>query len=380
MTAGLIEISRQSWEYRLVAAVIYAVEQRAGRSEAGAQTRWNQQVLEEPDLGWLGQAHEDGSLSVSVAQVLEPLRRARDLDRELTEDEAQEIRDCMATLTHEATHLLADLGDPGAPDARWYDNAAEAVNEGRVEHWTHRNLDNIVGDVFPDAGLEHVQEAVLRQSNDDAYAAYTTAARRLDRALAKRSGLKPAEVTGRLICADDYQRWNVTVDMVIDNRLVEPGLMPEAHRAEKRDELIAPLRDSLTHLVDVEADESLSDKQKSAESLAAARTAIAEFDHELNRIERNYRVEGAQRAQQQAGQPGSRRAQAVRQAQEHLSPDLERLQQLTASQAPASGAPGGGVAREDPGESDQGNTSRPRPGHAARRYPASPGPQSQRGD
>ncbi|MGW5193532.1 hypothetical protein ACWEOO_30070 [Kribbella sp. NPDC004138] len=81
-----------------------------------------------------------------------------------------------------------------------------------------------------------------------------------------------------------------------------------------------------------------NDDEKSAESEQAAQNAIAGLDHELDRIERGYRVEKAQRAQQQAGRPGTRRTQAVRQAQDRMSPDLERLRAVTSGQAPAAGA------------------------------------------
>jgi len=367
VTDDAVEISSLSWEYRLVAAVVYAVEQRAGGAAAGARTRWNGRLVEEQDPDFVGSAEEDGSLSVSVAHVLEPLRRARDLDRPLTDDEAWQLRDAFATLTHEAAHLLARFGDPDAPDAHPFDDASEADNEGRTEHWTHRNLDAVVLAVFPDAGLEHAQEAVLSQVNDDAYAAYTTAARQLDQALAERSGLTSAEVTQKLMCADDVQRWNVAVDLVIDERLGKPGLMPEAHRAEVREALIAPLRASLADLVAVEADESLSDDEKSAESEQAAQNAIAGLDHELDRIERRYRVEKAQRAQQQAGRPGTRRTQAVRQAQDRLSPDLERLRAVTSGQAPAAGATSRSAEAVDHAQQgpNDGSRGRQAPGRAS---------------
>ncbi|MET9271156.1 hypothetical protein [Kribbella sp. NPDC003557] len=363
---GEAEVPPDSWEYRLVAAVVYAVEQRVG---GAARTRWNGRVAAEEDPDFVGLAEEDGSLSLSIANVLEPLRRARDLDRPLTDDEAFDLREAMATLTHEAAHLVAGYGDEEAPDAYPYDAAAEAFNEGRTEHWTHRNLDNIVRDVFSDAGLEKAEVAVLSQPNDDAYAAYTPAARYLDQALASRGGLTSAEVTQRLMCADDLQRWNVAVDLVIDERLVKTGLMPEAHRAEVRKELVAPLRDSLTDLVAVEADESLGDAQKSAESLKAAQNAVAELDHELNRIERKYRVENAQRAQQQANRPASRRTQAVRQAQQHLPPDLRRLRAATAGQAPAAGATSRSAGVTDPAQSAPSDGSR---GQQPQRRPSGP--------
>ncbi|HZX05041.1 hypothetical protein [Kribbella sp.] len=333
-----VEIAPQSWEYRLVAAVVYAVEQRAGGGVGGPRTRWNGRVLEETEPGHLGGAHEDGSISVSVRHVVDRLRQARDLDRPLTDDEAWLLRDAMDTLTHESAHLMAPLGDETEPEGYPYDSAATAFDEGRAEHWTKRNLDKVIRDVFTDAGLDKVEDAVLAQSNLDAYPAYTPAVRHLDKALADRSGLTSAEVTQRLLCASDSQRWNVAVDMVIDKHLAEPGLMPEAHRAEVRAQLVAPLSDSLSGLEAVEADDSLGSPQKSQEAIAAAQNAVAGLDSELRRIERHYHVQYAQLAQQESQRPNSRLNQAVRQAQDNPSPDLKRLRALTGAQAPASDA------------------------------------------
>ncbi|MFC6162826.1 hypothetical protein [Kribbella jiaozuonensis] len=372
----VVEISPQSWEYRLVAAVVYAVEQRAG-GRGGPRTRWNGRVLEETDPENLGSAHADGSISVSVANVLDQLRKARDLDRPLTDDEAWLLRDAMDTLTHEAAHLMAPGGDMTAPEAYPYDDAAAASDEGRVEQWTKRNLDNIISDVFTDAGLDKVEAAVLAQPGLDAYAAFTPAARLLDRALAERSGLTSAQVTQKLLCADDAQRWNVAVDLVIDEHLAEPGLMPESHRAEVRKQLVAPLRESLSVLAAVEGDESLGSDQKAEEGTKAAQNAIAGLDSALNRIERKYRIDNAQRARQQAQRPASRVNQAVRRAQGNLPPDLKRLRALTAPQAPASGATRRPVEATDHAPVEQGEGSRPRGQQATRptggpRQPHSP--------
>ncbi len=126
-----------------------------------------------------------------------------------------------------------------------------------------------------------------------------------------------AQVSQTLMLADDAQRWNVAVDLVIDERLVKPGLMPEAHRAEVRKQLVAPLRDALSSLEAIQSDDSLREDEKSGASTKAAQEAVAGLDSELNRIERKYRIDNAQ---------------------ENLPPDLKRLQALTGPQAPAAGA------------------------------------------
>jgi hypothetical protein len=366
------EISPQSWEYRLVAAVVYAVEQRARGSAGGPRTRWNGRVIEETDPHTLGSAHGDGTMSVSVQKVIAPLLKARDLDRPLTDDEAWLVRDAMDTLTHEATHFLAREGDMSAPEAYPYDKAAAAFDEGRVEHWTKRNLDLVINDVFTDAGLDKVAEQVLAQPNIDAYPAYTAAVRQLDDALADRSGLSSAEVTNKLMSADDSQRWNDAVDMVIDKQLVEPGLMPEAHRAEVRRQLVAPLRRTLSDLADIQTATSMGRQQKVDAAGRTAQNAIAKLDTELNRIERHYRVAIAQRTQQESQRPESRLNQATNQARQ-LPPDLKRLQAVTSGQAPAAGATSRSAGSTDHAVSDPDNGSRGKQAPGRRSGPQAPG-------
>ncbi|NIK56913.1 hypothetical protein [Kribbella shirazensis] len=312
MTDDDVEISPSSWEYRLVAAVVHAVERRAGGGVDGPRTRWNRELLAETDPDDLGGASVDGSLSVSVVHVLEPLREARDLDRPLTAGEAWKLRQAIATLIHEAAHLMTPVGDRTAPEAYPLDDAATAYDEGLVEHWTHRNLDSVITEVFADAGLDGAAAAVLSQPGYDAYPAYTPAARHLSDALAERSGLTSTQVTQKLLCADDRQRWNVAVDLVIDKQL---PLMPEAHRAQVRRQLVAPLRESLSGLGAVEDDESLDYEQQSDEAVKAAQSAIAGLDRELESIQRKYQIEAPQ-----------------------LSPDLARLRAVTSGQAPPAGA------------------------------------------
>jgi hypothetical protein len=363
-----VEISPQSWEYRLVAAVVYAVEQRS-RTAGGPRTRWNGRVIEEDDPQTLGAAHSDGSISVSVQHVLVPLRQARDLNRPLTEQEAWRIRDAMDTLTHEAAHLMAPLGDVRTPEAYPYDDAAAAFDEGRTEHWTKRNLGLVIDDVFSDAGLDHVKAAVLAQPDVDAYPAYTTAVRQVDKALAERSGLTSAEVTQKLMCADDAQRWNVAVDMVIDKQFAEPGLMPESHRAAVRKLLVAPLHRSMDALAKVDADDSLTTPQKTEAARQAAQNAIAGLDTEISRIERHYRIAIAQRTQE-SQRTASRQNPAARQTQQNVSPDLKRLRAVTSGQAPAAGAtswPAAAAeqAQSEPRDGSRGQQAKPRTGPQA---------------
>lgn len=323
MTGEVNEISPQSWEYRLVAAVVYAVERRVGGGADGSRTRWNGRLLEETDEEALGAADPDGALWVSVADVLEPLRQARDLDRPLADYEALTVRDAMATLTHEAAHLMAPAGDPEVPEAYPYDDSAYAFDEGRIENWTLDNLDLVIEDVFTEVGLEEAAPMVQSQEDIDAYPAFTAAVRDIDKALAERSGLTREEVTHQLMCTDDAQRWNAAVDLVIDKRLAKPGLMPEAHRADVRKQLVAPLREALSGLEVIESDDLLEEDENSDASTEAARKAIAGLDKELGRIERKYL-------------------------------DLERLRGLTGPQAPAAGATKQSAGGVDHAPSEQG--------------------------
>ncbi|MEU8221856.1 hypothetical protein [Kribbella sp. NPDC048915] len=330
-----------------------AVDQRFGGTAAKPITRWTGILLEEPDPGFLGTAGDDGSISVSVVNVLEPLRRARDLDRPLTVGEAIELRDAIGTLTHEAVHLMTEFGDATAPDAYPYDSAAEADNEGRTEYWTHLNLDDVILDVFPDAGLDHVVDAVQSQTTIDAYPAYTPAVRAIDQALAERSGLTSEQVTQKLLLADDAQRWNVAVDLVIDARLVKPGLMPERDRDDVRRELVAPLRQAMSGLEAVESSDLLEDDEKSLASSEAAQHAIAGLDAALDRVERRYRTGLAQRSRQHALDAENQGAQ--------LSPELQQLRAVTGGSAPA-------------GEAVKGQTD------PAARGPRTKGPRHRQGD
>ena len=136
-----VEISPRSWEYRLVAAVVFPVDQRAGGTAAAPRTRWTGLLLEETDPDLLGTAGDDGSMSVSIANVLEPLRKARDLDRPLTGGEALELRDAMGTPTR--TTLRQRQTTKAAP---------------RTGHTTISTTSSAMS--FRNAGLNHISRNV----------------------------------------------------------------------------------------------------------------------------------------------------------------------------------------------------------------------------
>jgi hypothetical protein len=125
-----------------------------------------------------------------------------------------------------------------------------------------------------------------------------------------------------------------------------------------RRRLVEPLRDSLSGLEAVEANDSLGSDHKSSEATKAAQKAVVGLDEQLNRIERKYRIDNAQSTRQQSQRPASRLNQGVRQAQENLPPDLKRLRALTAPQAPAAGAAKRPVGAADHAPSERSEASR----------------------
>ena len=81
------EIPADRWEYRFVADVIEAVERRIG-----VPTRWNGRLWEETNEIFLASSLDDGTMTVEVAKVLEPVKLAYTADRPLTADEIDQAR------------------------------------------------------------------------------------------------------------------------------------------------------------------------------------------------------------------------------------------------------------------------------------------------
>ena len=81
------EIPADRWEYRFVADVIEAVERRIG-----VPTRWNGRLCEETNEIFLASSLDDGTMTVDVAKVLDPVKLAYTADRPLTADEIDQAR------------------------------------------------------------------------------------------------------------------------------------------------------------------------------------------------------------------------------------------------------------------------------------------------
>lgn len=179
------EIPAGSPEYVWVSSIVASVEKRTG-----VNTRWNGRLHEEPNAGYLGTAHHDGSMTVSVAKVLEPVRDAY-TGKQLSSEDLVKVRDAVLTVTHESAHLSSRLGDPSVPGAMPLgDDADRALEEGLAESWTHRNVDAVIYDI----GMDQHVPGVVGQPNIDAYRAYSAAANASAHGLGTVARVHPEEV------------------------------------------------------------------------------------------------------------------------------------------------------------------------------------------
>ena len=162
-----------SFEYRWVAAVIRATEQRAG-----VASRWNGQVFIEPEHA--GSAQEDGSFGVSQ-EILDLAGRAY-RGEQLDDDELDTLRAGVATTVHEAKHLTSWPGDLSAPDAAQL-HAPDVVSleEGLAEEFAQQNTDDVIRDI----GMDQVVPGLAGREQDDSSPAYTNATEQLVNGLAE---------------------------------------------------------------------------------------------------------------------------------------------------------------------------------------------------
>jgi hypothetical protein len=279
----------RSPEYQWVARVIRSVERRTG-----APTRWNGTVYEEENQHFLGAAHPDGSMTLNLAKVLDPVRIAYTAGRPLSPDEEFRARDAVVTVVHEAAHLCSRPGDEAVRGSHpAHDAAGRTLEEGLIENWAHENVDSVIYDV----GLDRTAPGVLNHRGTDAYPGYSGAARELVDGLARRSGqLSSDQVARQLVRTDRSQRWNAAADLVIDNRLA--GLMPEEHRQTVRHQLVAPMRMAFAAAQAMQQDRSLVGAVKRVRSRRATTSALGALDAAVARIEQHYRDWHWQQAQQ----------------------------------------------------------------------------------
>lgn len=322
------ELLPSSPDYERIESVIRSVERRTG-----SPTRWNGRVFEEPDANLLGAAYPDGSMTVSRRNVLTPMHLAFTAGHPLTSQQNLQARDAAATVAHEAVHLSSHFGDPRAPGAYpLQDDAEMALEEGQAEHWTHRNLDDVIADI----GLDEAAPGVLTQPSLDAYPAYTQAAVALNRGLAGRAGRTIDDVATELIKTDRTQRWNAVADIMIDARLA--GLMPESHRTVVRQQVVAAARSAFADLPAAQQG-TMKEKNKAKVGHEAAVRALTGMDQAIGDAERRYR--GSQQTVQQVA-PASWQPQAGQGTGQTVQPnatdDIAGLHKLMACQAPAAAA------------------------------------------
>ena len=305
-----------SFEYRWVAAVIRATEQRAA-----VASRWNGQVFIEPEHA--GSAQEDGSFGVSQ-EILDLAGRAY-RGEQLDDDELDTLRAGVATTVHEAKHLTSWPGDLSAPDAAQL-HAPDVVSleEGLAEEFAQQNTDDVIRDI----GMDQVVPGLAGREQDDSSPAYTNATEQLVNGLAELGKADPEYVRQNLSATGRAQRWNASADFLISKRL--NGLMPEEHRAAVRSQLVAAMR---TQFAPVRALHE-SDRDEVSKAIAGHRQGgqtVAAVQGTLERIETHYR-------EWHAGQAAQAQPQAQQGDVDHLRQFLQDEPTVRLGTAPATEA------------------------------------------
>jgi len=279
------EFDRSSPEYQWASSIINAVHQRLG-----LRSRWNGRICEELDPDTAGAACDNGTMTLSKEEVLEPARTAYTTESPDI-DVIRLARDATATVAHEAVHLCTHAGNPnaaGAHPAR--DAAATALDEGLVEAWTHAHLDNILYDIRADEVVPGVMDA----KTEDAYPAYSGARNGFIDGLATISGRRRAELANQLMRTDISQRWNVIADIAIDARL--GSQISGEHREQVRGRLANALRADYAQVYAVEESALLDNAakaqrgwhigQQAAGNLSLAVDDLADEYHPAQAVER----------------------------------------------------------------------------------------------
>jgi hypothetical protein len=270
-------LDQRSPEYRWIRSIIRSVEKRIGN-----QTGWNGRVFEEPDPSTLGAVYPDGSMSVSRANVLEPVRRAFE-GSTLPALDAYLTRDATLTVIHEAVHLCSHPGDLHHPTAHAVEDEAElSLEEGLAEAWTHAYADDVIFDIDMDRSVP----AVLGPVTSDSYPAYRAATITLVDGLGQQSGVWPQEVMRQLLSSTRAQRWNAAAQVLMDH--ARSGTVPAADRDEVRQDLVAPLRKHFARLPAIEERADLNEAEKARDGSRVAWSALSELSGKLADLRARY--------------------------------------------------------------------------------------------
>lgn len=331
-------IDRRSPVYDWVRQVVEAVERRTRTLSA-----WNGEIYVETDPRVLGGAEADGSMTLTIADVIEPIRRIHS-GVQLSDGDIEAARDALATIVHEAAHLSTRKGDPSLAGAHPpLDAPGEALDEGLTELWTRDNVD----DVIQDMGLDQVEPGLLDAPVNNSYPAYTAATQGLIDSLARSTGTPSERLTEQIRRTDLSQRWSAIADLVIDRHLA--GLMPAADRPVIREDLANRLRAEFARAQAIQEDPDADDVAKTQEGLHVGQRAANTLDLEVSRLQDGYRnrqrwaARSTEPAQAPDGQRNGRPA----------APEVERLRRMVGGGAPAAQA-----TRMDPVQA-------PRPSHRA---------------
>jgi hypothetical protein len=273
-----LEIPRGTREYAWVASIVEAAERRSG-----VPSRWNRRLYEEPHTMLLATARGDGAMTVSRPNITDPVLRAYDAQRPLTDLEKVLARRGAIIVAHEAEHHMAELGDEAAPDAIPFPSPEEvALAEGLADTRAFRNADALIQDI----GMDHAVPGVLDVQVAATYPGYNAGVNGVIHGLHKLTGLPPDEVRVAIERTPRLQRYNKMADLLIDSRL--DGLMPPEHRSEVRAKLAGPLRYELGALTRYEAPNGDPKKLDGLGREFSAR-AIRNVGRELEWIESDYR-------------------------------------------------------------------------------------------
>jgi hypothetical protein len=303
--SDLEELDPQSREYRAVASLVAAVARSTSRT-----SRWNHRILVDPDPkpSEVGLAHPDGTLTLSRARVLAPLRAAfdaRESGTALDADGLDALRDATATVVHEGAHLIDR--DGAAPDGHPVcDAPAIALDEGLVEQWTHDNLD----DVIYEAALDGDLPELTGHDSKNAYPAYTSATRGLLDGIAPLTGRTPDELASGLMATERSQRWNNVADLAIAYDLHGDAT------AEDRAGLANALRLQFSRAQEIQKSAELDPDAKKQQGWHVGRGTASLLELELDRI------------------------RDTRERERPADPELHRLANLLRTQTAASFAPG----------------------------------------